>query len=71
HNAQEKCVKKNCDLLIGNNLFTQGAGFQTPTNVVTLFTKDTIQPLGKMSKEEVGELILKTMKQMEDHNTCS
>ncbi|MCI9040401.1 bifunctional phosphopantothenoylcysteine decarboxylase/phosphopantothenate--cysteine ligase CoaBC [Dubosiella newyorkensis] len=71
HNAQEKCVKKHCDLLIGNNLFTQGAGFQTPTNVVTLFTKDTIQPLGKMSKEEVGELILKTMKQMEDHNTCS
>ena len=35
-NARKKLESKNCDMLIANNLFTSGAGFQTDTNVVTL-----------------------------------
>lgn len=65
-NAKSKLQQKNCDLLAANNLFTQGAGFQTNTNVVTIFTKDQKFSYSKRSKEEVGKLILKTMKKLEE-----
>ncbi len=64
-NAKRKLEDKNCDMLIANNLFTKGAGFQTDTNIVTLFTKDKAENLPMLSKEELGYLILKTMKQIE------
>lgn len=32
-NAKEKLEKKNCDMLIANNLFVSGAGFQTDTTL--------------------------------------
>ena len=46
-NAKEKLEKKNCDMLIANNLFVSGAGFQTDTNIVSLLTKDSIEHLPK------------------------
>ncbi len=64
-NAKRKLEDKNCDMLIANNLFTKGAGFQTDTNIVTLFKKDKAENLPMLSKEELGYLILKTMKQIE------
>ncbi len=70
-NAKRKLEEKNCDMLIANNLFTKGAGFQTDTNVVTLFKKDKAENLPMLSKEELGYLILKTMKQIEmEKETC-
>ena len=68
-NASEKLKKKNCDMLIGNNLNTEGAGFGTDTNVVTLVKKDSLSHLPKCTKEELGVIILKTMKEIEDQ-TC-
>lgn len=65
-NAQEKCIRKNCDLLIANNLKVEGAGFQTDTNVVTLVSKNTLKHLPKCTKEELGFLILRTMKEIEE-----
>lgn len=65
-NAQEKCTRKNCDLLIANNLKVEGAGFQTDTNVVTLVSKNTLKHLPKCTKEELGFLILRTMKEIEE-----
>ena len=38
-NAQNKFFKKNCDLLVVNDLFEDGAGFKTDTNKVALITK--------------------------------
>lgn len=64
-NAREKMIKKNCDLLIANNLKTPGAGFQTDTNVVTIMTQDHLEHLPKIAKEDLGVLILKTMKEIE------
>lgn len=64
-NAREKLEKKNCDMLIANNLFTQGAGFQTDTNVVTLLEKDKNTKLPMLSKEELGYKILQNMKKIE------
>lgn len=65
-NAKEKLEKKNCDMLIANNLFVSGAGFQTDTNIVSLLTKDTIEHLPKLSKEELGQKILETMMKIEE-----
>lgn len=67
-NAKAKLQQKNCDLLVANNLFIQGAGFQTNTNVVTIFTKNQEVSYPKQSKEEVGRLILKTMKKLEEEH---
>ncbi len=57
-NSKAKLVKKNVDMIVANNLKTEGAGFGTDTNCVTLITKDEIMELAKMSKDEVaGELL--------------
>lgn len=64
-NARAKLQKKNCDLLIGNNLFTVGAGFQGDTNVVSVVTKRDIQHWPKSTKTELGYKILETMIELE------
>lgn len=56
--ATEKLKKKNCDMIVANNLHEQGAGFQGDTNVVTLIHKDHSETLDLMSKYEVGVEIL-------------
>lgn len=38
--CKEKFIKKNCDLLVANNLKEPGAGFKNDTNKVTFITKD-------------------------------
>ena len=68
-NAKEKLEKKNCDMLIANNLFVSGAGFQTDTNIVSLLTKDSIEHLPKLSKKELGQKILETMMKIEEGKT--
>ena len=60
-NATKKMQKKNCDMLVANNLRTKGAGFATDTNVATIIHQDHIETLEKMSKYELGCKILKTM----------
>lgn len=57
-NAKEKFEKKNCDLLVLNDLFEEGAGFKKDTNVVTFISKDGCEKKEKMSKEELAYSIL-------------
>ena len=57
-NSKEKREKKGADMIVANNLKTEGAGFGTDTNVLTLITKDTVQPLELMSKEEAAHRVL-------------
>lgn len=64
-NAKHKLESKNCDMLVANNLFVEGAGFQTSTNVATLLFPDGIESLKKCSKEELGAIILDKMQQIE------
>ena len=68
-NASEKLSKKNADMIVANSLKTKGAGFGTNTNVATLITKEKVEPLDIMSKEELGFLILKKCKELEE-TTC-
>ncbi len=60
-NARVKLESKNCDMLIANNLKTEGAGFQTDTNIVSLLKKDRTEHLPQMSKKELGRRILEEM----------
>ena len=57
-NAQNKFFKKNCDLLVVNDLFEDGAGFKTDTNKVALITKNFVDYLDLMSKDDLSDLIL-------------
>lgn len=60
-NAQKKCITKNCDLLVANDLTTSGAGFQVDTNKVFFITKDNVQELDLMTKDELSKEILLTL----------
>ncbi|MDD8048757.1 MAG: bifunctional phosphopantothenoylcysteine decarboxylase/phosphopantothenate--cysteine ligase CoaBC [Thomasclavelia sp.] len=57
-NAKTKFEKKNCDLLVVNDLFEEGAGFKKDTNKVTFITKNFTESKALMSKEYLGELIM-------------
>ena len=61
-NAQKKLAAKHLDLIVLNDLNTEGAGFGVDTNVVTLIDGKRVQPLPKMSKQDVGDKILDWMK---------
>ena len=57
-NATKKLESKNVDMIVANSLRTQGAGFGTDTNIVTLLKKDGMLELPIMSKDEVAARIL-------------
>ena len=57
-NASAKLEKKNVDMICANSLRTAGAGFAVDTNILTLITKDGINELPIMSKEEAADAIL-------------
>ena len=54
-NSRRKLEKKHLDMIVANNLKTQGAGFGVETNVVTLITRDEIKELPLMGKDEVAQ----------------
>ncbi len=57
-NAAKKLESKNVDMIVANSLKTEGAGFGTDTNVVTLITSDGKTELPIMSKDDVAMQIL-------------
>ena len=63
-NSRVKLEKKHADMIVANNLKTAGAGFGTDTNVVTLITRDQIEELPCLSKEEVAHRLLDRLVKM-------
>ena len=61
-NSRAKLQKKNLDMVAANNVKVEGAGFQGDTNVMTLITQDQEIALPLMSKEEVANKILDTIR---------
>ncbi len=57
-NSRAKLKKKNIDMIVANNLKTEGAGFGVDTNVVTLITPESEEELEIMSKDEVAHRII-------------
>ena len=59
NNSRAKLQKKNCDMLVANNLKTEGAGFAHDTNVATLLYRDgTHEPLSLMQKDDLASIVL-------------
>ncbi|MGA8101060.1 MAG: bifunctional phosphopantothenoylcysteine decarboxylase/phosphopantothenate--cysteine ligase CoaBC [Candidatus Acidiferrales bacterium] len=57
--AREKLARKGADIIIANDITQKDAGFDTDTNIVTLFFRDGREvPLPKMSKFGVANQIL-------------
>ncbi|MDO4174306.1 MAG: bifunctional phosphopantothenoylcysteine decarboxylase/phosphopantothenate--cysteine ligase CoaBC [Eubacteriales bacterium] len=58
-NSEKKLRKKNCDIMVANNLKVEGAGFAGDTNVVTLLYRDGAkEPLELMGKDSVADILL-------------
>lgn len=57
-NSAAKLEKKKLDMVVANNLKVAGAGFGVDTNVVTMITKNGVQELPLMSKNEVAGQLL-------------
>lgn len=57
-NSAKKLEKKKLDMIVANNLKTEGAGFQVSTNVVTLITRDEVVELPLMDKSKVAGKLL-------------
>lgn len=54
--AQAKLERKNLDMIVANNVLTEGAGMGSDTNVVTLLTRASEQAdLEKLSKRDVAD----------------
>ena len=58
-NAQKKLIRKNCDLIVANDILAEGAGFQSDTNIVTLLDRHgTCEQLPRASKRDIADAIL-------------
>ncbi len=57
-NSRKKLSKKGCDMIAANSLKTEGAGFGTDTNIITLIAKDFEKSLPVMTKENAADCIL-------------
>lgn len=61
-NALDKLRRKKIDLIVGNDVSQEGAGFAVDTNIVTLFGADgSRESFPKLTKDEVADIILDRM----------
>jgi phosphopantothenoylcysteine decarboxylase / phosphopantothenate---cysteine ligase len=57
--ARGKLSRKGADMIVANDVTQEGAGFDTDTNIVTLFLRDGREiPFPKLSKFEVANRVL-------------
>jgi phosphopantothenoylcysteine decarboxylase/phosphopantothenate--cysteine ligase len=63
-NSRGKLERKGLDMICANSLRTEGAGFGTDTNVITLITKDGAEQLEKMSKLDAADKIFDKLTKM-------
>lgn len=71
-NAKQKLKQKNCDMIVANNLKDEGAGFQGDTNKVLFITKEEIQSMPLLTKEELSkEILLKLISMKGDRHASS
>jgi phosphopantothenoylcysteine decarboxylase / phosphopantothenate---cysteine ligase len=68
-NARGKLARKGADMIVANDVTQEGAGFDTDTNIVTLYVRDGREiPLPKMSKFEVANQILDRVLEIQKHS---
>lgn len=62
-NSGAKLERKKLDMIVANNLKVAGAGFGVETNVVTLITRDGMEELPLMGKDQVAGRLLDAIEQ--------
>lgn len=60
-NGKIKQIKKNCDMMVVNNILHTDAGFQKDTNIASILYEDKVINYELMSKDKLAEIILKTL----------
>ena len=67
-NARGKLARKGADMIVANDVTQEGAGFDTDTNIVTLFLRDGREILlPKLSKFDVANRILDQVLEIQKH----
>lgn len=61
-NSTKKLKKKNVDMICANSLNTEGAGFGTDTNIISVIMDDGVKELPLLSKFETANAILDEIK---------
>lgn len=64
-NSRRKLSSKNADMICANSIKTDGAGFGTDTNIITIITAQKEEELEIMTKFDAANLILNKMKELE------
>src|ERR1700729_1514205 len=68
-NARGKLARKSADMIVANDVTQEGAGFDTDTNIVTLYLRDGREiPQPKMSKLDVANRILDQVLEIQKHS---
>jgi phosphopantothenoylcysteine decarboxylase/phosphopantothenate--cysteine ligase len=62
--AREKRMRKHADLMVANDVSEPGAGFDVPTNAVTIIGGDGEQVLPLQSKARIADAILDRVEQI-------
>lgn len=63
--AKDKLVRKNLDMVVGNDVSKEGSGFGSDTNEIVMIKKDgSIRPLPILSKEQAANEILEEVMDM-------
>lgn len=57
-NAKLKLKSKNADMVVANNIKTEGAGFGVDTNIVSVIKGASVKDYPKMLKSELADIIL-------------
>jgi len=57
-NAKGKLLSKNLDAIVANDVTRSDSGFDSPTNAITIITKDKSEELPLMSKSDAANKIL-------------
>lgn len=59
HYAMDKLKRKNADLIVGNDVSQEGAGFNVDTNIVQVFGEEgLVEALPMLSKREVADRLM-------------
>ncbi|AOZ91534.1 bifunctional phosphopantothenoylcysteine decarboxylase/phosphopantothenate--cysteine ligase CoaBC [Paenibacillus crassostreae] len=57
--SREKLTRKNCDLMVANDVTSEGAGFRSDTNIVQIYDRlGLVEQLPMLSKEDVAQRLL-------------
>jgi len=71
-NAREKLNAKRADIIVGNDVTREGAGFDVDTNIATLFIRDGREiSLPLMTKAELADRVLDQIRELRLNNVIT